>query len=51
MFWGVRALKKDGEEVGIDAGDGNYLSPSKYLNDIYDEDLDYGFGGSEEEDG
>ncbi|TDL20190.1 hypothetical protein BD410DRAFT_841535 [Rickenella mellea] len=44
-FWAVRALKKNGEEVGIDAGSGTYMSSgvsSGSYDDlgIYDLDLD-----------
>jgi hypothetical protein len=38
-FWGVRALKKDGKEVGIDAGDGSYMSTSLY-GLVGEEDVD-----------
>jgi len=61
-FWGVRALKKDGVEVGIDAGDGMYVSTSSYGfmsdsdEDEFDSDEDefdsdeFGFGDGEFED-
>jgi hypothetical protein len=58
-FWGVRALKKNGEEVGIDPGDGEYVSSLTSFRDegsYSDEGLGHGlydFCGSrlsEEED-
>ncbi|KZP23679.1 hypothetical protein FIBSPDRAFT_1042831 [Athelia psychrophila] len=54
-FWAVRALKKDGVEVGIDAGDGMYTSTSSYdvaLGDDDDDDDEFageGYGDSEGE--
>jgi len=55
-FWGVRALKKDGVEVGIDAGDRMYASrPSEsygFMSDSDEDEFDeFGFGDGEFEDG
>jgi hypothetical protein len=50
-FWGVRALKKDGKEIGIDAGDGTYMSTSSSYGFTGGEDLDFEQDGFDEFDG
>ncbi|TDL20186.1 hypothetical protein BD410DRAFT_829865 [Rickenella mellea] len=49
-FWAVRALKKDGEEVGIDAGKGTYVPSAGGSSGCYDDLGGVGLDGGDHSD-